>query len=48
VFVCPSAYIIFQNTEKIAILFGESTHTIEARIKVDLKKKIVKRLIGFI
>ena len=39
-FVCPSALIIFQNTERIAIQFGESIRTIEARIKVDLRKEI--------
>lgn len=39
-FVCLSALIIFQNTKRIAIQFGESTLTIEARIKVDLRKEI--------
>jgi hypothetical protein len=40
VFVSLSASTIFQNTERIAIQFGESTRTIEARIKVDLRQQI--------
>jgi len=40
VFVCPSALIIFQNTERIAIQFGESIRTIEVMIKVDVRKEI--------
>lgn len=38
--VCLRSSIIFQNTERIAIQFGESTSTIEAGIKVDLRQQI--------
>jgi hypothetical protein len=38
--VCPFASIIFQNTERIAIKFGQFTRTIEAGIKVNLRKEI--------
>jgi len=39
-FVCPSAYIISQNTENIAIHFGESARTVEAKIKVGCRKQM--------
>jgi len=40
VFVCSSASIIFQNTERVAIQFGESARTTESSNKVDLRQQI--------
>jgi hypothetical protein len=49
VFVCPSAAIIFKNTERISTQFGKYTRTVGAKINVTLRKKsIVKMLTGFI